>query len=115
MKPTTILALALPLLAIANPITPSTPADDSNLNPLAKRDKTCFVTEENSNCREGAGTGYDRVRRIQPNQSFDVRCKAYGENIEGNKTWDWIPGWKCWVHSSLTSWGCESEFDRGEY
>ncbi|KAK5655605.1 hypothetical protein OQA88_5536 [Cercophora sp. LCS_1] len=91
MKASIVLTLALPLLAIANPVAPVTPAQGSD--PLAKRaDKWCFVTEENSNCRAGAGRGYSVVRRIQPNQQFGVRCKAYGEDIDGNKTWDWIPG-----------------------
>jgi uncharacterized protein YgiM (DUF1202 family) len=88
MKSTLAFALTLPLLAAAIPApaagdTTSVPSAGEEL--FKRADKWCYVLTSNVNCRKGAGTGYDVVRKIQPSDDFGVRCKAYGETIEGNR------------------------------
>lgn len=104
--------LLLPALSLANPITSPNPA------PLEVRDKYCTLgatVDFDVHCRKGAGSGYDHVRWIRAAdpglpepKPFGVKCKAYGEVINGNRVWDWIPGWGCWVTAHYTNSGCES-------
>jgi len=99
---------SIPLLSLANPITSP---NESVLE--ARADKWCTLHSSvnyDVNCRKGAGTGYAIVRKIHPSDRFGVRCKANGESVEGNKVWDWIPGWGCWVSAHYTNDGCESMF-----
>ena len=106
MKPFASLVIALlPLLAVANPIANPDPAK------LEARDKLCSLDGKHTfvNCRKGAGTGYDIVRRIYPWDNFYVTCKAYGEVIEGYRYWDYIGGWNCWVTAAYTNDGCEGK------
>jgi hypothetical protein len=86
MKLAIVLSL-LPVLALSNPIAaPDAEPVAEALDVRAEAaDKWCKVITDDVRCREGAGTGYDRVRYIQPSDNFGVRCKAYGETIEGNR------------------------------
>lgn len=102
---------SLPLLILANPITSPKPASLE-----ARADKWCTLgatVDYDVHCRKGAGSGYDHVRWIHPSDPglpgdrFGVRCKAYGEVINGNRVWDYIPGWNCWVTAHYTNSGCE--------
>ncbi|TGZ81473.1 hypothetical protein EX30DRAFT_395616 [Ascodesmis nigricans] len=72
---------------------------------LFKRaDKTCRVYTGDGNvaCRTGAGTGYSVKYRVSASYRFGVRCKANGSNVMGNRVWDWIPGWGCWISAYYT-------------
>ncbi|KFY90810.1 hypothetical protein V498_05808 [Pseudogymnoascus sp. VKM F-4517 (FW-2822)] len=104
-----LVASILSVLAQANPIA-APEADPAPLpEALDKRaDKSCKVTVNGVNCRRGAGTGYSVKYVIGTSYTFGVRCKANGENISGNKVWDWIPGWGCWIAAINTNSGCET-------
>jgi uncharacterized protein YraI len=111
MKLFPLFTTLLPLLAAANPIAePIAEPEPVALEPRA--DKWCTLHSSvnyDVNCRAGAGTGYRIVRKIHPGERFGVRCKAYGETISGNRVWDYIPGWSCWVSAHYTNDGCESK------
>ncbi|KFY08111.1 hypothetical protein V492_06510 [Pseudogymnoascus sp. VKM F-4246] len=106
-----LVASVLSVLAQANPIdtaeqSPAPPAPV--LEALeARADKSCKVTVNNVNCRLGAGTGYKAKYSVDKSYTFGVRCKANGQSVNGNKVWDWIPGWGCWIAAINTSSGCE--------
>lgn len=112
-----VLLSLLPFLTLASPIAePNPDPAPAELEPRA--DKWCTLgatVDENVRCRAGAGTGYDFKRWIiaadpgLPFDRFGVRCKAYGEVIFGNRVWDYIPGWNCWVTAHYTDSECESE------
>jgi hypothetical protein len=102
----TLVLLTTSLLTTATPITSPNPADLST-----RADKWCRLkstVNSDVRCRKGAGTGYDLVRWIHPSDRFGVGCKANGEIIEGNRVWDYIPGWGCWVTAHYTNDGCEN-------
>ena len=49
-------------------------------------DKLCSVPGPTYvNCREGPSRSYPVARRVQPDQSFGVRCIRDGESIDGEK------------------------------
>ncbi|KAK3326689.1 hypothetical protein B0H66DRAFT_637923 [Apodospora peruviana] len=97
----TVLAL-FSASALAEPI-PKAAADAI----LDKRgDNWCRVVE-NVNCRKGPGTNFDKVTvegrsQISPSKNFGVRCTHEGTSVGGDKTWDYIPGWNCWVSAYYT-------------
>ena len=108
LSATLVIAL-LPLLTVANPI--ANPSPNPNPAKLEARDKWCTLDGEHGSvyCREGAGNGYKIVRKVYPSNRFGVKCKAYGQVIEGHRSWDYIPGWKCWLASAYTNNGCEGK------
>jgi hypothetical protein len=85
MKLSLALMISLAFLSHGSPVESSAEVSEAAPEALDKRDKWCFVTEENVKCMEGANTGYKLVRRIQPNQRFGVSCKAYGGTVGGSK------------------------------
>jgi hypothetical protein len=98
----------LSAFATANPIAKS--ELEAEVNTLqARADKWCWLADgyDGVPCRSGAGTAYSEVRKIWFNgPNFGVRCKAYDTR---QNTWDYIPGWNCWVQAIYTNSGCESK------
>ncbi|KAK4455344.1 hypothetical protein QBC34DRAFT_389770 [Podospora aff. communis PSN243] len=96
-----ITALALlAASAVAEPI----PKTENNLDKRA--DNWCKVAT-NANCRQGPGEGYGEVKvegkwYISTDKRFGVQCTREGSNVKGDTTWDYIPGWNCWVSAYLT-------------
>lgn len=110
--------LALLATASAAPVSSPNPAAEAVAELEARADKWCTLgatVDYDVHCRAGAGSGYDHKRWIiaaDPGllgDRFGVRCKAYGEVINGNRVWDYIPGWNCWVSAHYTQSGCESK------
>ena len=75
------IALA-PFVVQANPVANNVVEREPEA--LERRDKICRVEATVVNCRKGAGTGYDIVRRFGPSDQFFVSCKANGEVIFGD-------------------------------
>ncbi|KAK0648990.1 hypothetical protein B0T16DRAFT_124495 [Cercophora newfieldiana] len=92
--------------ALAEPI-PQPDALQAVEAAVAKRaDNWCRVVT-NVNCRKGPGVSYDEVKvegrgYISPEKNFGVRCTKEGSNVQGDRTWDYIPGWNCWVSAYYT-------------
>ena len=75
-------------------------------------DKWCtlYPGVDNVNCREFISTYHLSRRTIRAGEGFGVACRLTdGEPVKGNRVWDYIPGWDCWVSSRFTSNGCESK------
>lgn len=102
-----VLISFLPLLTLGNPIAEAKPA---NLESRADKWCTLFSGSDFVNCRAGTSTNTDVVRVIRAGERFGVRCKyPNAQPIFGNKVWDYIPGWGCYVSAHYTNNGCESE------
>lgn len=102
-----VLVSFLPLLALGNPMAE---ADPAALEPRADEWCTLFAGSNNVNCRAGSNTSSSVRRVIHAGERFGVRCKnPRGESVDGNRVWDYIPGWNCWVSARFTNSGCESK------
>ncbi|KAK0724391.1 hypothetical protein B0H67DRAFT_567827 [Lasiosphaeris hirsuta] len=74
--------LAFPFFLLALPALGNTAALDTR----QKADKVCSAIGSASiNCRGGPSREYPVVRKVQPEQSFGVRCIKDGEGIDGEK------------------------------
>ncbi|KAK7181106.1 hypothetical protein DPSP01_003543 [Paraphaeosphaeria sporulosa] len=103
MKLTLALLVPFSLTALATPL--------SNPNPFEKRDNWCVVASNGVDCRSKPGVGAGNlVRDIKTSDRFGVACTKK----VGGRTWDWVPGWGCWVSARDTRTGdaahneCES-------
>ena len=102
-----VLVSFLHLLGIANP---TAKVSSENLEPRDDKWCTLYPGVDNVNCREFFSTYHLSKRVIRAGERFGVACKLDdGEPIKGNRVWDYIPGWDCWVAAHFTSNGCESK------
>jgi hypothetical protein len=114
MKLTAFIAL-LPLVVIATPITSPDPAVEavSNLLPRANR---CYLNSDAlRNDPQGCDTSPTsgvRVRGVTGGDRFTVSCTRNGRNIGGNRKWDYVPAWGCWIWSGWTQQDCEGKWAR---
>lgn len=115
LSPVLILAL-LPFLTMANPVAEPEPVPVAEPEPEpvleARADKWCRLHPDVDgyvNCRAGTNTNSRIIRQISKSERFGVRCKRNGESVSGNRVWDWIPGWGCYVSARYTNDGCESK------
>ncbi|RPA78276.1 hypothetical protein BJ508DRAFT_156936 [Ascobolus immersus RN42] len=75
---------------------------------LEKRaDKVCKVAADATPCYRlpgigRAGSGQQKLRDIITSDRFGVNCRVTASAFNGDTTWDWIPGWGCWVSSYYT-------------
>ena len=103
-----ILISFLPLLGLGNPIAEE--LSSVNLEPRGDKGCTLYPGVDNVNCREFISTYHLSKRMIRAGEKFGVACKLTdGEPVNGNRVWDYIPGWDCWVAARFTSNGCESK------
>ncbi|ORY04957.1 hypothetical protein BCR34DRAFT_591046 [Clohesyomyces aquaticus] len=107
MKPTAITLLLVPIAVLGSP----TPNQGISLAPRVDfSDKTC---SQFTNIAQGCDTDrYNSKRKVtvNPGQTFGVRCWSYGQSVQGNTVWDYVPGWDCWISALWTNTGCESMF-----
>lgn len=102
-----ILFSLLPLLSFANPLAE---ISFEKLEPRGDKWCTLYPGVDNVNCREFISTYHLSRRTIRAGEGFGVACRLTdGEPVKGNRVWDYIPGWNCWVSSRFTSKGCESK------
>ncbi|KAF2435262.1 hypothetical protein EJ08DRAFT_395057 [Tothia fuscella] len=93
------------ILAVLTAFTYANPVPEAEAEPVAaagtlqKRDNWCKVLQ-NVRCREGPSTSYRQKpgrEWVYPGDRFGVSCTREGENISGDATWDYIPGWDCYI------------------
>lgn len=116
MKLNTNTLLFFPLVANALPLTTRNPSAEAIENLLPRADNWCWLNadalvHQPQGCDSTPFDGH-RIKDVRGNENFGVRCtargKAWGSN--GITTWDWVPGWGCWIWSGWTQGTCESKF-----
>ncbi|KAF7510021.1 hypothetical protein GJ744_007125 [Endocarpon pusillum] len=91
MKLQTLIIIPLLALASATPF----PNSDNPASSLEPRDKWCRVTRTQT-CYEHEWSTSRAIREIDPGDRFGVDCVMKG-------SWDWIPGWRCYVSTRYTA------------
>jgi len=105
MKLSTPISLLLPTLISATPLTTTNPT----IAALQLRDKTCQLRNPGLQGCDSSPYSGRRVTDVKPTDRFDISCTAKGTDVEGRATWDYVPGWKCWIWSGWTDDHCEGE------
>lgn len=84
--------------------------NSADLEPRDDKWCTLYPGVDKVNCRAFISTKDASKRLIRSGERFGVACKLTdGESVKGNRVWDYIPGWDCWVSARFTSNGCESK------
>ncbi|PSN60675.1 hypothetical protein BS50DRAFT_593759 [Corynespora cassiicola Philippines] len=79
--------------------TPMPNPDAASTGLEARADNWCKVGTNGVDCRSLPGVGAGRhIRDISTSDRFGVNCIK----VVGGRTWDWVPGWGCWVSARDT-------------
>ncbi|KAH6653663.1 hypothetical protein BKA67DRAFT_692732 [Truncatella angustata] len=79
-------------------------------------DRLCLEEKRERQKEEAGFQGCDttstsgkRKRTVTGGDRFSVSCYTdNGASVNGNKRWDYVPGWGCWISAKWTQLGCET-------
>jgi len=110
MKFTSMIPAVFVTAILATPLTSrdGLTSESARLDTRAgQADKLCTLKTTASQGCDTDPYSEKRVRTVNSGDSFGVRCTSQARDVGGNKGWDYVPGWDCWISAAWTSQFCE--------
>lgn len=102
----TLITFLLPLAALGNPIAGPEPEPAA----IEKRATCNIISGKEEGCDYDPFHAYRRTPVPLSIRTIHPTCYiANGRSVSGNKKWDWIAEWGCWMSAHNTNSGCESK------
>jgi hypothetical protein len=110
MKATTVLAILFPfyvtVLAIPKPDPVAVPGPTPV---LSARDKYCTNVSGGAQGCDSDPWNQQRLVTVNNGDTFGVSCTTDARVVNGQTTWDYVPGWGCYISAAWTDANCEGK------